>query len=246
MKWSSMLVVGVLVLVAVGSGVGGATIIFQDDFNDGVLDSNKWFKGVSLEDPPWSPVGNYVSESGGAVTIAQATTNHGGRLISAEIPVNPIGTVTVERRTKVHHTNDKFRAYQYIRTDDYSLWSGPYFSRINYYDYDRGTYAYYGFGTHSDATNFDPIWDAWFDEVWTYNPVTNETTYSINGAPALSWTSGVGIVWGSTIRLDYCAEGWYSGHYIMIDDLVVTQVVPEPAMIGLLGLGTLALRRKRR
>ena len=245
MKWF-VLLLGALLWSAVGSGALGAPVIFQDDFNDGVLDASKWFKGVAAEDPPWSPLGNYVTESGGSVTIAQATTDHGGRLISSEIPVNPIGTVTVERRMFVHHTNDKFRAYQFIRTDDYSAWNSNYFSRVNYYDYVRSTYAYHGFGTHVDEDNFDAIWDTWFDEVWTYNPVTGETTYSINGAPALSWAWGGGGVWGSTIRLDFCAEGWYSGHYVKMDDLVVTQEVPEPMTIGLLGLGALVWRRRRR
>ena len=232
------------IVILLTSTAWATPVIFEDNFDDGVLDAAKWFKGVSAEDPPWSPVGNYVSEHDGIVTIAQATTNHGGRLISTPISVNQTGVITVTRRMRTHHTNDKFRAFQAIRGNDYSDWDANYFSRINYYDYDRTTYAYYGFGHHNDALNFDPIWDTWFDEVWTYDPVTGMTTYSINGATPLSW--GGTVLDESVIRLDYCAEGWFNGHYIEMDYVTVQQEIPEPVTICLLGLGGLALLRKRR
>ncbi|MBL7221983.1 MAG: PEP-CTERM sorting domain-containing protein, partial [Phycisphaerae bacterium] len=109
----------------------------------------------------------------------------------------------------------------------------------NYYNYTSGV-DQVGFGHYN---NRQATYDTWFDEVMTYDPVTGTTNYT-NTLGANNVLGGTALV-GDQIQFKWEPMCWYDGHYIYVDDVLVTQA-PEPATMSLLALGGLALLRRRR
>jgi hypothetical protein len=220
-------------------GYSGLTVLIEDDFNDGVIDGAKWLTE-----------GNYVTETGGAIRLVQNQTDAGGKLLSIPVTVNQYGLITLERRTKAHRANENFFSSHFL----YSSEKEQGYSRIGhlYHTY----YGKYGFGFWSWADKpyeyvlTSGVWDDWFTEVLTYNPVTGQSTYSINGSTPIAYTDTPLNV--TSIQLISDTYGWFTGHYTEFDYIILTQqtnTVPVPASIYLLGsalLGIIGIRSRKR
>lgn len=272
MRWISYGWVLLVMLFAV-SAVGAAidTVVFQDDFSGATLDQNKWsessLKKITssyqrrnyFPDPAWeSDPGYSIGVSGGAVRIDNSSTDNGGRLVSEPIAVNGSGLLTVSARIYVHNTTSNYfsglsRIWSNDTRSTLSLWS--------HHDYDYGTSHHHGFGWANVgvAVETAALWDQWVTETVTYDPVTGLTTYAV--------VDGLGTAHGpisrqfvpappelSEIILDYDSYGWFTGQYLRIDSITVTQgnalpvqSVPTAAALpaGLLLIGSLLIHRRR-
>lgn len=218
-------------------GSAHAVLLFEDDFNDGILDVAKWLQ----------PTGNYVVESGGVLDIHVASIDNGGKISSVPIILdNATGLITMSSRKLVHKDSGSLsylRAYHDLVNGD-----GAATARIEYYDYHYRV-DLVGFGDVDNAEHYDPVYDTWFDEVLTYDPITGVSTYSINGGPVMPlW--GAPLV-GDTIQLHHFDYDWFTGHYIYVEDIRIEQEpgqsVPDGgATLISLGLGILPLLWRRK
>ncbi len=203
-------------------------VLFQDDFEDNSMDSSKWA----------STSGYSVTEADGMMKVETNSTDNGGVLYSIDIPLdNSTGLITMTRRMLVH---EDFSGSKYFRGRHRLLESNDSAClEVLYYDY-SGTKV--GFG--DEYNGYAPIYDTWFDEVVTYDPVTGNASYSINGQTAVPVNFSNPLD-GDTIQLKCYDEHWFTGHYINMDSITITQT-PEPATLGLLAVGALAALRRRR
>jgi hypothetical protein len=68
------------------------------------------------------------------------------------------------------------------------------------------------------------LWDTWFDEKITYEPTTGQLEYYINGTNRISFNVGaLPTTNTTTMSMFFQAYGWWTGHYLLFDDLRVTQ-----------------------
>jgi hypothetical protein len=158
-------------------------------------------------------------------------------------PVTSTGAITITRAAFLHHDDSVYYGGQ-DHFFDAHLWINigalPGFS-VQYadMDYEDGvTYmARHGFflacsnaspiylSTQSDVSSpITPLWDTWFNEKITYDPVTGIMEYFINDASALTFNVGVLPATNEpTMTLSFNAWGWYTGHEQLISNLVVKQ-----------------------
>lgn len=200
------------------------TVIFADNFNDNKIDFSKW-----------ATSGNTVTEANQVMQVLTTVMDGGGNLTSTSIPVNPTGKITVTRRVYLHYGNNYF-----IGQFGITIGALPTFSvRYANMNYAAGsTYmSRYGFfltrnnarpDLIADQVNVSPpvtpVWDAWFNEKITYDPVNGVAEYFINNVKQLTFNVGVLPQTASpTMGLTFSAWGWYTGHEHDFDDLLVIQ-----------------------
>ncbi len=243
------IIIAALFLTFSATVAAQAGLIFEDDFNDSVIDPSKWvLSNAGGQDP--AAVGNTVIESGGVLDIYQNSTDFGGRVLSTPIAVNPTGEITMTRSVYVNYNESypHFRGSHMIADD-----TGAYIAGISHFHYDY--HSWYGFGI---VTQHDPVspllpsvFDQWFEEELTLNPVTGLVTYSMGGN-SVSYQGNPFST--ASITLDFHSYGWFTGHNTKIDWVTLEQdpgaPVPEPATMllfgtGLVGLVGSRLRRKK-
>ena len=226
-----------------------AAILFEDNFNDGQIDQSKWNLGS----------GSYVEEVNGMLRVVQAVTDNGGTAFSIPIEVNSTGKITLTLRTRTHKANDKYTGAIGLNQLDNNnnRNSIASISHIDYY-WNGPTYAgdWEGFGDSNSMQSggnafFAPIWDEWVDEVLIYDPVTNTTTYSLNGANHITYETAYDLSQDS-VEISLGSYGWWTGHYLEVDYIKLEQAeagVPEPSLIlGFIAGGAFlhGIRRKTR
>ncbi|MCK5001026.1 MAG: PEP-CTERM sorting domain-containing protein [Anaerohalosphaera sp.] len=223
-----------LLLFVVSPLIAGPTVVFSDDFNDGVIDTSKWTLSEAGGRYPGT-IGNSVTEAGGILRIGQDSTDSGGRIISAPITVNSTDIITISARLRVHNAGSYFSGETMMYNGE-----GGFLARYGHYNYHYNQ-TVVGFGNFYNGERVGPLWDQWFDEVVTYNPATGAITYTANGQ-TVSYTGNP--LNSSTLKLDIDSYGWWTGHYTEFDYISVAQV-PEPATMLLLGLGGVLLRKRK-
>ncbi|MDA3924209.1 MAG: DUF1566 domain-containing protein [Kiritimatiellae bacterium] len=224
-----------LLLVFVTRFVLAADIVLlTDDFNDSLLDSSKWSvikatgSGSGFIE---TSAGSSLTESGGFMNITQGATDAGGAYKTALLPVNAQGTITIQRRTKVHRAGQNI-----LMMDGLVNEAGGTVLGWGYFYY-VGSTSIYGFGGRYDA-RFTGVWDAWFDEEITYNPVTGQGTYSINGGTPVTVTGSPLAAGITSVYLRGGAYGWGTGHTKQFDSFTVSQVsVQDSAVVTNLSVG---------
>ena len=189
--------------------------LFEDDFNDNSRDMKKWNLASAFSDG----IGDYVHETDGKLIIAQNTTDDGGRVISAPIALQGNGLITLSRRTLVHYNRSmpNFRGTHMV-TDE----NGNNIAGFSHFQFDYRSWIGFGIVTSIEPASvlIAPVWDEWFEEVLTLDPVTGLITYTANG----NTTTYSGTPFDVTaIKLDFHSWGWQTGHYTYLDWVKVEQ-----------------------
>lgn len=251
-KFGAMLAGGLYLGVA-GISAHGA-LLFSDDFDDNSLDPSKW-----------SGYGTAVQETSGQLRLLSNATDNWGYVNSTAIAVDPTGgLITVTKRAYVHsaYNNDDhhFRGEFFLLDPSVDpihtgSVSGGYFPssyrlRSRYLDYHYQV-NYLGFGKRQAVGGLPPLWDQWFDELITYDPVSGATSYDIIGDAYEAITVyGSGGMIGNTLQLSIHPDGWFTGHYIYLDSIAVSQAdaapIPPTALLLCAGGALIGVRRYRR
>ena len=183
------------------------TILLQDDFEDDALNSSVWTGisatySVSFDE---ASVGNSLKETNGVMQITMGSSNNGGAYKTSDLLVNDQGEIVITRRTRVSGEIPYFRTYDSIyMTENLMADDGSTLLAWGYYDVG---YSVNGFGGYSNLLA-TAVWNEWFDESITYDPVSGAGTYSINGITPLL-ISGAALPDGVTNV--YLRGGAYSG-----------------------------------
>ena len=211
-----------------------AGVIFSDNFNDNTVNSLVW-----------SNWGSSVVESGQIMQILQNVTDAGGNLKSKPIPINANGAITITRRVYLHH----HESFSYM--GKYHFFWGKMFIQfgdlpkvgIHYDDLDYDIFpddarAMHGFFISRNGVGepyllsvqgdvsavITPVWDTWFDEKITYDPVSGLLGYYINNTLQLIYDVGaLPASISSKMTLSMDSYGWWTGHEHLMDNLVITQ-----------------------
>ncbi|MFB6272695.1 MAG: FG-GAP-like repeat-containing protein [Salinibacter sp.] len=204
---------------------------FTDNFNDAFIDSRKW--ETTGRD---GPNGDRVVEEDGVMKVEVRETDNGGILNSKWIRVGTDTPIQISQETKVHYANDKFSGDLRVHIEGKPAQTFG----VSYanYDYDGGqAESLFGIHLFRNAANpnneccqddvsegIDGIWDQWFNEDLVYNPQTGELRYLVADTTAITYNVGSITEQDSiNVRLEYQSWGWWTGHYIHLDDLSLTQ-----------------------
>jgi formylglycine-generating enzyme required for sulfatase activity len=218
------------------------TVIFSDDFNTGIIDTNKWTtNGFSIEETP------------GVMHVETDATDNGGVLASVPVPMSPTGDITISRNVFVHYANDNYVGYIEISFGGLP-WASVNYANATWSDDlwlpRYGTYIGRNIGPsdnppggawgHAIARNnvadmsdsFPVLWDTWFNEKIIYSPTTGVLQYFVNGTNMTDYFIGVMTATNNpTIQFGFQAWGWYTGHEELFDSFVVTQDITSPLIV---------------
>lgn len=199
--------------------------IFADNFDDNSIDPVLWTYG-----------GYVVTETNDELHVDRTVTDQGGWARSVLINIDPTKPILISRRTKVFAANRYFNGGMIVSAPGYS---GSGF-QVSYADYIYTGYnecVTYGFSIVRNGANphvcqdqitdmselIDPIWGEWFDEYITYDPVSGQLTYSINGALRIEYNVGPLPSGADSIQFHLHNWAWWTGHYHHVDDFLVRQ-----------------------
>jgi serine/threonine protein kinase len=201
------------------------TILFFDDFEDGIIDTNKWEYG-----------GNTVTEEDGHLQVSQKVTDSGGWAHTRPLTIDPKRPLVISRRVKVYAANEYFDGALYVNIIGYpgKRWGVSY---ANYHYTGLGESVTVGFSLFRLGSNshryFDrfanaspllpPLWGRWFDEEIRYEPTTGEVRYALNKDVPLVYNVGALPPKATSITLSVSTWGWYTGHYQHVDYMRVWQ-----------------------
>ena len=203
------------------------TTLFQDNFNDNVIDTTKWIT---------TRADVRIAEETGIMKIEQNQTDVGVYLKTVSIPVAKDLPFSIKRKVLLHSNKVSSAEYTYhgmsISLDNGAANPvgvfGISYLNTTYYDGDYQTAALNGIYTTSATgvrTKLNaPIWDIWFDEEVQYDPVSGQLVYKINNATVN--TVNVGVLPSaatSDIIIGFSPYGWWTGHYQHVDDIIVSQ-----------------------
>jgi YD repeat-containing protein len=203
-----------------------AQAIFEDNFDDNVIASR------------WHASGNIVQEIGQNMQIRAAVENAGGFLSSDPIPISRTGLVSITRHARLHYGNNYFVGSFRIAAGSLNPF-GVYYANMDYEEQPH-YFACHGFylgrddqSPHEWVTQENDtvgpttaIWDTWFDEKLTYDPVSGQLDYYVNNEHRLAFAVGALPIDGpATLTLQCNTAGWYTGHEHFMDDLVIVQAV---------------------
>ncbi len=203
-------------------------VLFYDDFNDNVIDSAKW-----------TISGNSVYEQDGVMQVKTEVTDSGGHLWSKWMPINGVEPIIVSRRTFQHFQGNYIGRHQLLfdldgdNVTDFGFGVG--YADDSYVNSSTDNCARFGFYLYEGLSGYgrcstihsgpiSPIWDTWFDEEITYDPVSGILSYAINGQVQDALAVGMlPTTQNIRMRLHFVAWGWYTGHYDYFDDISVVQ-----------------------
>jgi hypothetical protein len=209
-----------------------ASEILLDDFNDNVIDQTKW-----------NTAGNTVTEAGGIMQILTAATDAGGKITSQPFSINPNGLIIFKRRVLFHYGSQYFMAHFRVMNGTSTIFQIFYANMAYNNPPQHSCYGIYIGGKDGNphdvshladvSPSITALWNTWYNEKITYNPTTGDVEYFINDVSSLTYNVGVfPQVSPYSLTAYYDAWGWYTGHYLNMDNLLITQgppslVVPE-------------------
>ena len=202
--------------------------LLSDDFDDDDIDPGIWEVG-----------GNIVTEQSGELHIDRTVTDAGGWARTWPVTVDPTSPLTLTRQARVFAANEYFDgdlrfAFEGHPEYDFGV------SYANYYYTGNGACVTVGFAIYRNSANshncadqqtdvsatISPIWGQWFEERLTYDPVTGDLDYYIDGSLAISYNVGPLPSGATELRLHFGTWGWWTGHYQHMDDLAVRKTSP--------------------
>lgn len=214
------------VIIQVNDNGGSSLGIFDDDFNDGVIDTVKW--------PIVSSNGVYENE--GLFKTIRDITDQGGDAATKPIDINNQNPITIERRVKIHYANAYYDGIFSVfieNADDhnfgiayanYSYEPGDSCAKFGFFIYRNNANPHSEQGQVDVSDRIEPVWDEWFDEKIIYNPSSGILEYFINNEKRMEYNVGpLPLLDQYKIRLQIGNWGWWTGHYQYIDDLKISQ-----------------------
>ena len=213
--------------------------LFEDDFNDGVIDTSLW--------QSWGAYGVY--ETAGQMRCEMVRTDRGGSITALPFLLASREPIVVRRSVYVHPQNQYFRGHMSFNPVE----APEYRFTMNY-----ATYAYHtsrfcpyeGFRISRNGADVgycaqqvdlsprvDPIWNQWFDETVVYDPESGWVEWYLNGDLVLEYFVGVLPQSVTAIQMSFSGYGWWTGHKHYFDNLSVTQesvlLTPEEMAVEL-------------
>ena len=202
------------------------TVIFSDDFNDNSLDTSVW-----------TASGNVVQETAQQMQVLCTVQDAFGVLNSKEFPINRTGIITITRKVNLHYANNYAVLQFHVKAGNLG-WFGLSYANYNYSVPAHGFYLIRNdafVGDALDAADFSPaisaVWDTWFDEKLTYDPVSGQMSYYINNEHKQDFNVGA-LPAGDPATLSIFANGggWLTGHSQLFDDICISQTATAPLM----------------
>lgn len=198
--------------------------IFNDDFNDGVIS------------PSIITAGNHVSEHSGVLDIQNAVTDAGGT-VGISFPESQY--VKARFKAFVHIANEYSNPSFAFNTAD----GGAYIWNLQRHNYNWPQPEYYNHplaytgGTYPNIYSVSEdissdFWDQWIDVTMTYDSNTGVFVVTYSAGDKLGHVElTVPTEYRGGITSFYInPAGWWTGHYIQIDDLSITSTRPEPPL----------------
>lgn len=214
-------------LVLIPLSVSEASSDVGDDFNDNQLDNTIWQPGNGV-----------VLEEDGMLKLITAQTDVIGRVTTRWVDVVGSDMISVARDTYQHYANSRYIGQMSLQFDydgdgsvekqydivhaNYTYTAGDRVARVGTYLAEDGRVARAGTNVSSQMP---ALWNQWFNEVLTYDPVAGELRYERNGQPLESLNLNE-VATSPTdslrVRVSMAPWGWFTGHYNYVDNFYLT------------------------
>lgn len=195
------------------------TLLFEDDFNDGVIN------------PFWQYNGWDVIEANGMISLQQNVTDHGGTLWTSPFPAASI--VRVEMRHYMHSGNNYFwPGVTFGQGDDWQgvevkwlkdSYAPDYCYAPEYYNKVMAKIRGFGYPYGNNCFSVSNLtasdyYDRWIISHITYNTETGDLTLDLNGDGTIEHHAVMPEnVRRPVYQLLISGGGWWTGHYHSID-----------------------------
>ena len=185
--------------------------LLNDDFNDGVIDPEKW-----------TYTGNTVIEEDGQLELYQNVTDQDVHLLSVDLNVPANGKVTMDRRFRVHRSDNSYYGDYFYGNSRFYLNGGDDYVGLQYnyttYEGWYGTYLIYSIdGDEGRVRLCDATFDTWVTEQMEIDFFDGTLSYYLDTLVATVDIPGL-----STQTVDYFNAffnpgGWWTGHQHFLD-----------------------------
>ena len=213
--------------------------LLSDNFYDNSVDSSKWYFS-----------GSSVYESGSCMNVVVAWIDSGGNLDSVPMPLSGTGVITISRNLYLHADHTEWNGYlgtYFCGHCGISIGTLPRIN-ISYADMDWDSYPAiprHGFiisrnnanpldasGQADSTGDIPPLWDSWFNEKISYDPVSGVLEYFINDSSKMKFNVGaLPTSANPTIQFHFDAWGWWMWHEQLFKNFVVKQEVPPTYLL---------------
>jgi len=205
--------------------------VLADDFNDNIINSGLYRTYLYN-----------VTETGQTMQMTNNQIDQPGILISNYLALGVADSLIITRKVKVHYANEYFIGQIGIAIDNV-LQFGILYSNYSFNSPGSPYYSYPSYGIRINRNCESPgccrnlqnlsntvtcPWNTWFDEKVAYNFTTGMVSYYINGQFQLSMFVGISNSTEHFAQFQTDASGWYTGHYLYMDDLTVKSVINTP------------------
>ena len=205
---------------------GSAVALFSDDFSDDYIDPIKWIA-----------TGNSVNEINHQMQVSTTVTDAGGNVASVPVPIFGKGLITISRDAFIHPAYMDWGVYHAFfsikigNLPTFAIW----YDKFSFYGYPDST-SYGFFISRNNASPLEssqlgdvssvisPIFNSWFNEMITYDSLTGDMEYFINGLSQAKYYVGV-LPQSSnpTISVSCNSWGWFTGHEQDFQNFSITQ-----------------------
>ena len=185
--------------------------LLSDDFNDGAIDPEKW-----------TYTGNTVVEEDGQLKLYQNVTDQDVHLQSVDLNVPANGTVMMDRKFRVHRSdNSSYGNYFYGNSRFYLNGGSDYVGlQYNYTTYEGwyGTYLIYDVnGNEGRVRICDAIFDTWLTEQVEIDFFAGTLSYYLDTLVATVNIPGLSAQTVDYVNVFFNPGGWWTGHQHFLD-----------------------------
>ena len=182
------------------------SILLSDDFNDGVIDQEKW-----------TYTGNAVVEEDGQLKLYQNVTDQDVHLRSVDLNVPANGKVTMDRKFMVHRSNNYFSGSSLFYLNGGTDYVGLQYNYDTYAEW-YGTYLVYNFNGNGDRFRLcDATFDSWITEHVELDFTAGSLSYYLDTLVATVSIPGLSDQTVDYFNVFFNPYGWWTGHQHFID-----------------------------